>query len=70
MYRVLSWTAVILWMALIFYVSQQPASESNELSTGIKEIIVQTLEKIAPNLGYDIRISITLSERMLTFLFI
>lgn len=31
LFRNLSWAAVILWMALIFYLSHQPATDSNEL---------------------------------------
>ena len=53
--KFLSWTAVILWMALIFYSSHQPAADSNELSTGIIEVIIQTIEKVAPNMELDIR---------------
>ncbi len=53
--RFLSWTAVILWMALIFYLSHQPATKSNELSAGITEIIIQTIEKVAPNMEFDVR---------------
>lgn len=46
---------VILWMALIFYLSHQPATESNELSTGITEIIITTVENLFPNAEFDIR---------------
>jgi VanZ family protein len=53
--RSLSWTAVILWMALIFYLSHQPATESNKLSTEITEIIIQTIERVAPNMEFDVR---------------
>lgn len=41
-------------MVLIFYLSHQPATESNELSTGITEKIVETVEKIAPDIDIDI----------------
>ncbi len=51
----LSWIVVILWMALIFYLSHQPATESDELSTGITEVIIQTVEKVAPGMEIDIR---------------
>jgi VanZ family protein len=54
-YKFLSWTTVMLWMALIFYLSHQPATESNELSRGITEAIVKKVEKIAPNAEFDIR---------------
>lgn len=50
----IAWTLVILWMALIFYLSHQPATESNELSTGITEIIITTVENLIPNAEFDI----------------
>ncbi|SER69208.1 VanZ family protein [Psychrobacillus sp. OK032] len=49
MNKFISYTAVILWMALIFYFSHQPANKSNELSTGITEVIVTAVEKVAPH---------------------
>lgn len=52
--KILPWVLVVLWMALIFYLSHQPATESNELSTGITEIIIETVEKIAPDIDLDI----------------
>ncbi|MFC3884679.1 VanZ family protein [Bacillus songklensis] len=55
MYKNFSWTAVILWVVLIFYLSNQPATESNHLSKGITEVIVKTAEKVAPNTEFDIR---------------
>lgn len=51
MTKYLSWIAVILWMSLIFYFSHQPATVSNELSSGITEKILETIEKIVP--AYD-----------------
>lgn len=53
--KIFSWAAVIVWMALIFYLSHQPATESNEQSTGITEIIITTLENLVPNAEIDIR---------------
>lgn len=55
MHKFLSWTAVILWMALIFNLSSQAAEQSNELSTGITEVIVKTVEKVAPKAEFDIK---------------
>ncbi|MFJ8064743.1 VanZ family protein [Psychrobacillus sp. NPDC096426] len=49
MKKILSYIAVILWMALIFYFSHQPAHESNELSTELTEVIVTAVEKVAPH---------------------
>ena len=54
MYKLLSWIAVIFWMALIFYLSHQPAAISNELSSGITEMIVNTLEKLASQFQFNI----------------
>ncbi|RKL68203.1 VanZ family protein [Salipaludibacillus neizhouensis] len=51
--KTFSWTAAVSWMALIFYLSHQPATESSELSTGITEVILSTVESIAPNLDVD-----------------
>jgi VanZ family protein len=53
--KVLPWLLVILWMALIFYLSHQPATRSNGLSKGATEIIVETVEKIAPNVDINKR---------------
>jgi VanZ family protein len=41
-------------MSLIFYLSNQPADESSELSLGFTEIIIETVEKIAPNAALNI----------------
>ncbi len=54
MYKSLSWIAVIFWMALIFYLSHQPAAISNELSSGITEMIVNTLDKLASQFQFNI----------------
>ncbi|WIV12107.1 VanZ family protein [Proteiniborus sp. MB09-C3] len=50
----LSWIAVIIWMALIFYLSHQSATKSNDLSTGITEKIIRTVERVAPDLELDL----------------
>lgn len=48
MLKSLPWIVVVLWMALIFFFSQQPAHISNSLSTTITEQLVETVQKIAP----------------------
>lgn len=53
-YILISWTIVILWLVLIFYLSSQVVEKSNGLSKGITEVIVKTLEKIIPNANIDI----------------
>jgi len=42
---------VISWMSLIFHLSSQPASESNDLSNQVTEFIVETIEKVAPEIA-------------------
>lgn len=54
-YKKLSWLAVFLWMALIFYLSHQPSSVSSELSSGITEFIINAAEKLVPDIGIDLR---------------
>lgn len=51
---VVSWIAVILWMALIFKLSSQPAAQSGKLSTGIAEINIKVIEKVKPNAKFNI----------------
>lgn len=40
------WLLVVGYMGIIFYLSHQPASDSNELSTNVTVIIVETVEKM------------------------
>lgn len=51
---ILSWLAVFLWMALIFKLSSQVAEESDQLSTGITEIVVNTVKIIVPNVSFNL----------------
>jgi VanZ family protein len=51
----LSWSAVVVWMGLIFYLSHQPADMSNHLSTGLTENIIAAIEKAAPHSDIDIK---------------
>lgn len=46
--KLVSWSAVIVWMALIFFLSHQPATDSRELSSGITEFILAAVEKASP----------------------
>jgi VanZ family protein len=55
---ILSWTAVVLWLVLIFYLSSQPAEESNGLSKSVTKIIVETVEKIV-----DVKEDINMVDR-------
>jgi VanZ family protein len=54
-YKSISWIAVVLWMAFIFYLSAQVAEQSNNLSTGITEIIIEVVEKVVPEKELDIK---------------
>jgi VanZ family protein len=54
MRKFLSWAAVILWMALIFKLSSQPAVQSSKLSTGITKINIKAIEKVNPNTKFNI----------------
>ena len=54
MYRVFSWTAVILCMGLIFSLSHQTVAQSSELSVGITEVIVEKVEKVFPNMEFNL----------------
>lgn len=48
--KIRKYLVVILWMALIFYLSSQPAEKSNNLSKRVTKIIIATAEKISPSL--------------------
>ncbi|MFA5535750.1 MAG: VanZ family protein [Bacillota bacterium] len=48
-----SWLLVIIWMAVIFNFSAKPAVESNEMSTGITEKILEVVEKVVPSMKID-----------------
>ncbi len=45
---VLSWTAVLLWLVLIFYLSSQPAVQSDGLSKKVTEIIIEKVGSVVP----------------------
>ena len=49
MSKFISWMAILVWMAIIFYLSHQPVSISNGLSQGITEVIVEKIERLATN---------------------
>jgi VanZ family protein len=53
MHKLLSWIAVILWMSLIFYLSHQPAAKSSELSSNVTEVIINTIETVAPQVKIE-----------------
>ncbi len=53
--KILSWTAVILWMVLIFHLSSQAAVKSDKLSTEVTEAVVKTVKKVTPKANFDIK---------------
>src|SRR5699024_5572227 len=46
--KLISWIPVFVWTALIFYLSQQPASSSNELSTGVVDVFIHSITTVIP----------------------
>ncbi len=52
--RIVSWSAVILWMLLIFAFSAQPAVESEKVSHGLVAIIIRYIGNLITSAGIDI----------------
>lgn len=50
---IVSWVAVFVWMGIIYALSAQVAEESQELSSSVTEIIIETVEKIVPGAEID-----------------
>ncbi|NHM29950.1 VanZ family protein [Neobacillus terrae] len=46
MKKLLSWSLVILWMLVIFTLSNQPATQSDTLSTGVTKFVMELLQVI------------------------
>ena len=40
---IISWALVISWMAVIFMLASQVAEQSNELSTGITQTVIEII---------------------------
>ncbi len=51
--KVLSWMAVIVWMAVIFAFSHQPATVSSSMSSGITETILQAISQVSAEVAID-----------------
>lgn len=45
---IISWTAVLLWMLLVFSLSAQPAVQSSGFSRNVTKVIVEIVGKIIP----------------------
>jgi VanZ family protein len=52
--KTIAWGAVLAWMALIFFLSHQPAEVSSGMSSGIAEKIMVLIETSAPAAGIDV----------------
>ncbi|QEK13382.1 phosphotransbutyrylase [Crassaminicella thermophila] len=48
---IFSWTAVFLWLVLIFYLSSQPAVQSDGLSKKVTKVIIENVGKVVPLAG-------------------
>ncbi|WP_303867714.1 VanZ family protein [Acetobacterium wieringae] len=47
---VLTWSATLIWMGVIFYLSSQPATQSAHLSTGVKNELLGVLGHFIPGI--------------------
>ncbi|MDQ0160492.1 VanZ family protein [Alkalibacillus salilacus] len=47
-----SWLLVILWMALIFYFSHQPGTESSDLSGSVMQIVLNLLPFVTEDTAF------------------
>ena len=50
----ISWSLVLLWMGVIYGLSAQVATDSNALSHGVTEVVVETIEKVVPSASLDV----------------
>ncbi|MCA1320418.1 VanZ family protein [Bacillus tianshenii] len=53
MKKCLPWIAVLAWMLLIFNLSAQPAEQSDQLSKGLTEKVVESIKKTSPDSKLD-----------------
>lgn len=51
--KTIAWGVLLAWMALIFFLSHQPAEVSSGMSSGIAEKIMVLIETSAPAVGID-----------------
>ena len=47
--RIVAWALVLLWMGLIFYLSHQPIGESAQLSRRVTGVVIEIVDKVAPD---------------------
>ena len=54
--KTINWSLVAICMAVIFYLSSQPANVSSQASRQVTEVIVETVQKVKPDMTeVDIR---------------
>lgn len=51
--KIISWTAVVLWMALIFLLSAQVGDDSGSLSGGITAFVFKAINGVFPGIDLD-----------------
>jgi len=51
--RFLSWAFVFCWMVFIFMFSHQEAAESSEMSLGVVDKVIVTVDEVYPQAEYD-----------------
>ncbi|BES66455.1 VanZ family protein [Gottschalkiaceae bacterium SANA] len=51
---VIAWSLVLLWMGVIYSLSSQVAVESNALSHGVTEVIVEAVQTVVPSAEFDV----------------
>lgn len=54
--KVLPWVLTLAWMALIFFLSHQPATQSASLSSGVMEQVLKIIEKALPDASFDLEL--------------
>ena len=54
MLKIISYIVVILWMALIFKLSSQPAVESWKVSGEVTDINIKVIDKLTPNTKFNV----------------
>ncbi|MDX8363735.1 VanZ family protein [Cytobacillus sp. IB215665] len=51
---IILWITVITWMMLIFYLSSQVEEQSDNLSTNITKVIIESAEKVSPQSEFSL----------------
>ncbi|QOY37182.1 VanZ family protein [Anaerobacillus isosaccharinicus] len=49
-----SWSLVLVWMILIFYLSHQPGTQSSELSSNFVYVVRTLIETFFPTISFDL----------------